>query len=354
MIKIISAISQKELDEIRKLFIEYSNSLEFNLDFQDFKNEIKNLPADYSLPNGKLYLAIFKDKAAGCIALRKIDNEYCEMKRLYVRPKFRGLKIGKALTEVIINEAGRLGYKFMRLDTFPSMDAARKLYKEFGFKEIPAYRYNPVKGAIYMELKLQKKENIKINIQDYLECSIKFNPWRHHKNYICKKIEDYSAQKDNSIKELKKNLVHAGNSQVDLYTGDLLICQITQNIAFELLKDNITNKNLYTNWLHRSGKDYRNVALQDNSLWTLRLSEEDEKFIHIHPSRHSLNTIRVRATTLQTAIAVSLISRIKAVSPTDVKIINEVRKQFFNQSQIKVVYKNSGLGKIISLLEWRD
>jgi len=94
--------------------------------------------------------------------------------------------------------------------------------------------------------------------------------------------------------------------------------------------------------------------LQDNSLWTLRLSEEDEKFIHIHPSRHSLNTIRVRATTLQTAIAVSLISRIKAVSPTDVKIINEVRKQFFNQSQIKVVYKNSGLGKIISLLEWRD
>jgi len=351
MIKIISTDSQKELDEIRKLFLEYSDSLEFNMDFQNFKNEIKNLPGEYSPPDGKLYLAIYQGKAAGCIALRKIDSEYCEMKRLFVRQKYRGLKIGKALTEVIINEAGRLGYKFMRLDTVPSMIFARKLYKEFGFKEIPAYRYNPVKGAIFMELNLQKKENIKINLLHYLEYSIKFNPWKHHKNYICNKIENYSDQKETGFKDLKRNLVHIGGSQTDLYTGTLSVPQIMQNITRELLKYNIKNKKSYKNWLQKSGKDYRNISLQDNSLWTLRLSEVDEKFIHIHPSRHSKNTVRVRSTTLKTAIAVKLISKMKTVSPTDLKLINEVRKNLLNESPVKAVYKKSGLVKIILLLE---
>ena len=351
MIKIIKAASQKEIDEIRELFLEYSASLDFNLDFQNFEHEIKNLPGEYSAPDGKLYLALYKNKPAGCIALRKIDNDYCEMKRLYVRPKFRRLKIGKALTEIIIQEAKKTGYKFMRLDTVPTMSSARKLYQEFGFKEIPPYRYNPVEGAVYMELDLGKEGSTNINVQDYLECSIQFNPWKHHKNYICKKIKYYSSQKDTGIKELKKNLMQIGKSQMDLYAGELSLPQIIQNISCEILKQNVVNKESYISWLREFGKDYRNIMLKDNSGWTLRLSEKDEKFIHIHPARNSLNTIRVRAATLQTAIAAIVVSQIKSISPMDINIINEARKKYFDKSPVKTIYKNSGLGKIILLLE---
>ena len=351
MIKIIKAASQKEINEIRMLFMEYSASLDFKLDFQNFEYEINNLPGEYSPPDGKLYLALYKDKAAGCIALRKIDCDYCEMKRLYVRSEYRGLKIGKALTEIIINEAKRIGYKFIRLDTVPSMSSARKLYVEFGFKEIPAYRYNPVEGAVYMELNLQKGNNVDINIQDYLECSILMNPWKHHKNYICRQIKNYSLKKDTGFKELKKNLLQTGKSQMDIYTGELSLPQIMQNVSVELFNQNIVDKASYINWLRQFGKDYRIIQLRDNSQWALRLSDNNEKFIHIHPARNSINTVRARAVTLQTAIAAIIFSRIKSVNPVDINIINEARKKYLGESPIKAIYKNSGLGKIILLFD---
>jgi ribosomal protein S18 acetylase RimI-like enzyme len=354
MIKIIKAVSRDDLAEVRNLFLEYSASLDFSLDFQNFEIEIKNLPGEYSMPGGKLYLALYKNKAAGCIALRKIDNDYCEMKRLFVRSCYRGLKIGKALIEIIINEAKKMNYKFMRLDTVPSMQAASKLYEEFGFKKILPYRYNPVDGAVYMELKLQTDECIKDKNQDYLECSIKFNPWKHHKNYICKKMEYYIYQNEAGIKELKKNLLQTGNSLMDLYIGELSLTEITQNISAELLNRNVSNKELFRKWLHNSGQDYRIILLQDNSQWTLRLSGNDEKFIHIHPARYSLNTIRVRGATLRTAIAVIVISRIKGISPVNLGLINEVRKKFLNESPIKTININSGLGKIILEMEGKN
>ena len=142
------------LKYIKDLFLEYARSLEFNLCFQDFEKELAELPGEYSFPSGSLLLLMIDNQSAGCVALRKIDNSACEMKRLYVRQEFRGRGFGRKLALAIINKAMDLGYSTMKLDTVPSMKQAIQLYKDFGFKEISAYRYNPVGGAIYMELDL--------------------------------------------------------------------------------------------------------------------------------------------------------------------------------------------------------
>jgi len=142
------------LAAVKKLFKEYAGSLDFDLGFQNFDEELANLPGEYVPPTGCLLLATYQDKAAGCVALRRIDEGACEMKRLYVQPKFRRRGIGRALAEAIIERAKKAGYKRMRLDTAPTMDAAKDLYESMGFKEIDAYRYNPLKGAVFMELTL--------------------------------------------------------------------------------------------------------------------------------------------------------------------------------------------------------
>jgi ribosomal protein S18 acetylase RimI-like enzyme len=154
MIEIINAVSKKEIQKVRELFYEYAQSLGFNLDFQDFQKELDNLPGDYKEPTGKLFLANYGSKLVGCIALRKISINICEMKRLYVKPSFRHKGIGKALANHIIRYAREFGYKIMRLDTINSMIEANWLYKKLGFKEISPYRYNPIKGATFFELLL--------------------------------------------------------------------------------------------------------------------------------------------------------------------------------------------------------
>ena len=108
----------------------------------------------YGLPYGRMYLAMVGDKVACCVALTRNNNDYCEIKRLYVRPQFRGLHISKALTERVINDAKSIGYKYMRLDTFPFMAAAIKLYEKYGFYRIDRYNDNPAKTAIFMQLNL--------------------------------------------------------------------------------------------------------------------------------------------------------------------------------------------------------
>lgn len=152
MTEIIAVESPSDLAEIRKLFEEYAESLGFDLSFQDFDTELEKLPGDYAKPSGRLLLAVTDGHAAGCVALRSLSEDVCEMKRLYVRSQFRGREIGRQLAEAIINEARKAGYRAMRLDTIASMDAARSLYRSFGFVEIEAYRYNPIEGAVYMEL----------------------------------------------------------------------------------------------------------------------------------------------------------------------------------------------------------
>ena len=151
----LRAESTVQIAAIRELFLEYAQSLSFSLCFQSFDNELAGLPGDYAPPDGRLLLAICDGQAAGCVALHKIDADVCEMKRLYVRPQFRGKGLGKALAERVINEAREIGYKKLRLDTVePVMRAAVAMYRQLGFQEIAPYRPNPIEGALYMELDL--------------------------------------------------------------------------------------------------------------------------------------------------------------------------------------------------------
>ncbi len=154
MLKVLPADTGENLEQVKILFREYVDSLGFDLAFQGFQEELANLPSDYSGPAGYLLVVKYKDQPAGCVALRAFNGKICEMKRLYVRPQFRGLGVGRALAEAIIEKARRIGYARMRLDTAPSMEAARALYASLGFREISPYRYNPIEGAVFMELEI--------------------------------------------------------------------------------------------------------------------------------------------------------------------------------------------------------
>jgi len=154
MLEIVEAHSGVMLAHARSLLEEYSSSLGVSLDFQDFDAELAALPGDYVPPQGRLLVATFQGQVAGCVALRKLADGVCEMKRLYVRPRFRGARIGRVLAERVMEEARRIGYARMRLDTLPSMDRARAMYASLGFREIAPYRFNPIAGTAFMELVL--------------------------------------------------------------------------------------------------------------------------------------------------------------------------------------------------------
>ena len=155
IMRIFQANSPSEVQEAQNLFREYEAGLGISLCFQNFEQELANLPGDYQPPDGRLLLCELNNAVGGCIALRKLDQGICEMKRLYVRPEFRGKGLGKALVLTIIHEAAQLGYERMRLDTLPGrMDGAIALYRALGFKEIEPYYQNPAPETLYMELAL--------------------------------------------------------------------------------------------------------------------------------------------------------------------------------------------------------
>ena len=148
-------------DEIRGLFSEYTGMLvrldpdfQLYLNIQHYEDEVRDLTVKYGLPDGRLYLARVGGKAAGCIALRKLDEERCEMKRLYVRPAFRGHKIGDALVDRILQDARAIGYRHMLLDTLPFLESAIHMYRKRGFYEIPCYNDSPVETTLFMQYDL--------------------------------------------------------------------------------------------------------------------------------------------------------------------------------------------------------
>ncbi len=145
----------RTVENAKRLFMEYAKSLNFNLCFQGFDKELAELPGEYAPPSGRLLLSFDDDKLAGCVCLRKIDNNICEMKRLYLRSEFRGKGIGRKMAAEIIKVAKKIGYQKMRLDTVPMMTEAISLYRSLDFAEIGPYRENPVPGAIFMELALK-------------------------------------------------------------------------------------------------------------------------------------------------------------------------------------------------------
>lgn len=154
-VKIIPASSEQSILQVRILFNEYAASLGFSLCFQNFEQELAGLPGGYAPPRGCLLLAYMQEELCGCIALHALDETICEMKRLYVRPQFRGCGAGLALAKKLIGEAGAIGYQHMRLDTVPDvMASALKMYRGLGFYEIAPYTNNPVPGALFMELEL--------------------------------------------------------------------------------------------------------------------------------------------------------------------------------------------------------
>lgn len=154
MLKIIQAKSGENLEQAKMLFVEYADSLGFDLAFQDFERELVNLAEHYAPPDGCLLLAQVESQAVGCVGMKRFSQNICEMKRLYVRPKFRGRGIGRALAEAIIEKARKIGYNLMRLDMVLPRDAAMKLYLSLGFRDIEPYRYNPIEGTVFMELNL--------------------------------------------------------------------------------------------------------------------------------------------------------------------------------------------------------
>jgi len=153
--QIIQAHEAALLPTVRELFTEYANSIDVDLCFQSFDRELVELPGRYASPEGRMLLAFEEEQAAGCAALRKIGDGICEMKRLYVRPPFRGKRLGRALASEIIAAAKEIGYERMRLDTLNSMKEAIALYESLGFQRIAPYYDNPSGCAVFMELKLR-------------------------------------------------------------------------------------------------------------------------------------------------------------------------------------------------------
>ena len=155
MLRIAEAHSGEYLEGVRGLFKEYAASIASDLCFQSFDEELRGLPGPYAPPDGRLFLAFYGAEIAGCVALRKIANGVSEMKRLYVRPRFRGKAIGRGLASTVVAEARKIGYSRLRLDTLPSMKEAHALYESLQFKRVEPYGSNPIQGAWFFELPLE-------------------------------------------------------------------------------------------------------------------------------------------------------------------------------------------------------
>jgi ribosomal protein S18 acetylase RimI-like enzyme len=154
MLHIVHAAEPWRIEQARTLILEYTKALGIDLGFQGFAREMADFPGTYSPPSGRLLLALNGSEAAGCVGIRGLAPDTCEMKRLYVRPAYRGQSLGKRLAEAALEQARTIGYSAMYLDTLPEMDAAIRLYQTLGFQRTEPYYANPIPGALFFELRL--------------------------------------------------------------------------------------------------------------------------------------------------------------------------------------------------------
>jgi ribosomal protein S18 acetylase RimI-like enzyme len=154
MIELTDVIDAPGVNVARELFLEYQTALGVDLGFQNFDAELRGLPGEYAPPDGLLVVAWSDEKAAGCVAMRRVSIDVCEMKRLYVRPEYRAIGLGRTLAQHLISRAKAAGYREMYLDTLPSMSDAQRLYERLGFTDIAPYRFNPIEGSRFLGLRL--------------------------------------------------------------------------------------------------------------------------------------------------------------------------------------------------------
>jgi len=186
-----------------------------------------------------------------------------------------------------------------------------------------------------------------------INCSIQlpltFNCWKHHAEFIKKQIEFYRGEKI-LVEELQKTLLVIGESQMDLYLGELSPQKICDEIINQLKSNGALAFEEYKKWLFEKGKDYKLTEISDSSVWTLRLGNEEERYVHLHPGRYSPVTLRVKALTLKTAIAVLIINYEKNFPLLDTLKINEIRKKILNLPPVKKNYTNSAVARVINIL----
>jgi len=182
-----------------------------------------------------------------------------------------------------------------------------------------------------------------------IQLPLTFNCWKHHSGFIKNQIEFYRGEKI-SVEELQKTLLVIGESQMDLYVGELSPLKICDEIVSKLKSTGVLAFEAYKKWLFEKRNEYKLIEISDNSVWTLRLGNKREKYIHIHPGRYSPITLRVKALTLKTAIAVLIINYEKNFPLMNTLQINDVRKKILNSPPVKKVSSNSAVVRVINIL----
>lgn len=178
---------------------------------------------------------------------------------------------------------------------------------------------------------------------------LKFNCWKHHSDFIKKQVKIYRGEKI-SVEELQKTLLVIGESQMDLYVGKLTPQEICDELLSRLKLTGVLAFKEYKKWLFEKGSEYKLMKISDSSIWTLRLGNEEERYIHIHPARYSPDTLRVKALTLKTAIAVLIINNENKTTLIDTLQINAIRKEVLNSPPVKKITSNSAVLRVINIL----
>lgn len=182
----------------------------------------------------------------------------------------------------------------------------------------------------------------------FVPLPVNFNCWKHHAGFIKKQID--AVRENKELQGLKSRLLKIGESQMDLYFGEYSPVKISEQILSSLHQNKIFEYEQYKNWLSKDGKDYQLVELKDKSIWTLRLGDDVSRYVHIHPGRYSQHTLRVKATTLKTAIFLLCFEQLGEVKSFETEGVNNIRRKYLNEPPIKSFSGASGLRRLIDLL----